>query len=156
MSRRPHLLVGIGHEDPPAQQGPPSIALPQLRVGGTGGHFFAHLLDHLLDVTRITKDPLQPFDHVGIVADIFLHHANGIVEDVVDGKGYRTVDRLDALGCGRRVLGHEQFERVESRRHVSGKDLEKLKVGFREPPRLRCLNIEGADHLVMHQQGHGH
>src|SRR5581483_12434698 len=96
----------------------------------------------------------KPLGHFWLVTDVSLHNIYGIVEDIVDRQCHSTVDRLDALCRGRRLLGHEQLKRVERGRHVTTEDLEELQVTFGERAGLGTLDVERADHLVMQEERH--
>ena len=91
----------------------------------------------MLDIASIAENVLQPLDHLRFVADVAFHDVDGVVENVVDRQRDGTVDRLDAFGRRRRLLGLQQLERVQGHRHVAGEDFEELQVAFAERPRLR-------------------
>ena len=154
MGRSSHLLVGVDYEYLPARDESLALALPQLRVGRTGSHLFAHLLNDLLDIAGVPQDPLQTLHHVGVVADITLHDVDGIVQDVIDGQGHSAVNCFDTFGCRRCFLGNKQFQRVEGRSNIPRKDLEELQIGIGKTTRLRALNVECADHVLVQHEGH--
>ena len=103
VGRAADALVGIDHQDALADQRRPQLDAADVRLGLGRGHRLADLLDHLLDVAGIAQDLLQPLDHVRLVADVALHHVDGVVQDVVDRQRDGAVDRLDA-GRGRARL----------------------------------------------------
>ena len=89
------------------------------------------------------------------MADVALHDVDRLVEDLVDRQRHGRVDRLDALGRGRRLLGDQQLERIQRHGHVAREDLEELQVALAERPGLGALDVERADHLVVQHQRDG-
>ena len=58
-------------------------------------------------------------------------------------------------GRGAQFLGLEEFQRVQTRRHVPRVDFEELTVAVIKRPRLRVLDVQGPDHGAVINQRDG-
>ncbi len=150
-----NAFIGIHHQHAPPNEGRPQLDAGRGRLGLGRGHRLAHLLDDLLDVAGIAEDRLQPLDHVWLMADVALHHVDGIVEDVVHRHGDGAVDGLDAGGRRVGFFRRQQLQRIERDGHVAGEDFQKLQIALVKRPRLRALHVQRAGHAIMQHDGHG-
>src|SRR5690606_31911876 len=87
------------------------------------GHRLPDFVDHLLDVAGILQDVLESLDYLWLVANVALHNVHRVVQNDVDRHRHGAMDRLDTGGGGSRLLGREQFERVEGDRHIAAEYL---------------------------------
>ena len=119
-------LVGIDHQNSPANKQRSRRSDIGYRRSCHWGHILADFLYHLLDIARIAQNMLQSLHDFRFVTDITLHHIDGIVENVIHGQCDRAMNRFDACRCRTGLLDCQQFKRIERHRHVASKNLQKL------------------------------
>ena len=155
MCRASHVAVFVDQQHTAVLQIGPFLERLDLGMGLHRRHLLPDFLDHLFDVAGVSQDPLQAFDHLGLVADVAFHHVHGVVKNFVDRQSNRGVNGLDTLSGRRGLFGHQKLQRVECHGHVAGEDFEELKIALAKSPRLGALHVKRADGVVVQYYRHG-